>query len=101
MNITVEGRRPRGRPKTRWLDSIEDDMRFLKLSVDDVYDRRKWRNRTKNANPRRWETGQVEEELCLVQARFAKLVRYWSDAETLSEVFIADVAESRNASHSA
>ncbi|EYC43534.1 hypothetical protein Y032_0490g2377 [Ancylostoma ceylanicum] len=31
MNTTVEGRRPRGRPKTRWLDRIEDDMRLLKL----------------------------------------------------------------------
>ncbi|KIH65310.1 hypothetical protein ANCDUO_04367 [Ancylostoma duodenale] len=39
MYITVEGRRPRGRPKTRWLDRIEDDMRLLGLNVDDVFDR--------------------------------------------------------------
>ncbi|KIH44030.1 hypothetical protein ANCDUO_25956 [Ancylostoma duodenale] len=57
MNITVEGRRPRGRPKTRWLDRIEDDMRLLGLNVDDVFDQRKWHNRTRNADPRRWETG--------------------------------------------
>ncbi|KIH58301.1 hypothetical protein ANCDUO_11495 [Ancylostoma duodenale] len=35
MNITVEGRRPRGRPKTRWLDRIEADMRLLGLNVDE------------------------------------------------------------------
>ncbi|EYC13548.1 hypothetical protein Y032_0043g779 [Ancylostoma ceylanicum] len=57
VNTTVEGRRPRGRPKTRWLDRIGDDMRLLKLSVDDVFDRRKWHNRTRNADPRPWETG--------------------------------------------
>ncbi|KIH42787.1 hypothetical protein ANCDUO_27224 [Ancylostoma duodenale] len=50
MNITVGGRRPRGRPKTRWLDRIEDDMRLLGLNVDDMFERRKWRNRTRNAD---------------------------------------------------
>ncbi|KIH61209.1 hypothetical protein ANCDUO_08523 [Ancylostoma duodenale] len=32
MNITVDGRRQRGRPKTRWLDRIEEDMRVMKLT---------------------------------------------------------------------
>ncbi|EYC37522.1 hypothetical protein Y032_0783g2326 [Ancylostoma ceylanicum] len=46
MSTTVEGRRPRRRPKTQWLDRIEDDMWLLKLSVDE----------TRKADPRPWET---------------------------------------------
>ncbi|KAL6735401.1 hypothetical protein Aduo_005846 [Ancylostoma duodenale] len=30
---------------------------YSHLTVNDVYDRRKWRNRTRNADLRRWETG--------------------------------------------
>ncbi|EYC06062.1 hypothetical protein Y032_0078g1174 [Ancylostoma ceylanicum] len=36
-------------------------MRLLKLSVDDMFDQTKWRNRTRNADPRPWETGWEEE----------------------------------------
>ncbi|EYC26019.1 hypothetical protein Y032_0011g1515 [Ancylostoma ceylanicum] len=57
MNTTVEGRTLRGRPKIRWLDRIKDDMLLLNLSMDDVFDRGKWRNRTRNADPRPWKTG--------------------------------------------
>ncbi|EYC10880.1 hypothetical protein Y032_0053g2350 [Ancylostoma ceylanicum] len=57
MNITVEGRRPRGRPKTRWLDRIEEDMRLLKLTDEDAFNRGKWRNHTRNADPCSWEHG--------------------------------------------
>ncbi|KIH69212.1 hypothetical protein ANCDUO_00449 [Ancylostoma duodenale] len=57
MNITVDGSRPRGRPKTRWLDRIEEDMRLLKLTTGDAFDRRKWRNHTRNADPNPWEDG--------------------------------------------
>ncbi|EYC34345.1 hypothetical protein Y032_0001g372 [Ancylostoma ceylanicum] len=56
MNITVEGRRPRRRPKTRWLVRTEDDMWLLKLRTNDVSDRRKWRNCTGNADPKPWKT---------------------------------------------
>ncbi|KIH64225.1 hypothetical protein ANCDUO_05466 [Ancylostoma duodenale] len=51
MNITVDGRRPRGRPKTRWLDRIEEDKRLLNLTDDDAFNRRKWRNYTRFADP--------------------------------------------------
>ncbi|EYB81101.1 hypothetical protein Y032_0392g575 [Ancylostoma ceylanicum] len=52
MNTTVEGCRPRGRPKTRWLDMIEDYVRLRELNVNDAFDRRKWCNLTRNADPR-------------------------------------------------
>ncbi|KIH53526.1 hypothetical protein ANCDUO_16341, partial [Ancylostoma duodenale] len=52
-----DGSRPRGRPKTRWLDGIEEDMRLLKLTTGDALDRTKWRNHTRNADPNPWENG--------------------------------------------
>ncbi|KIH66005.1 hypothetical protein ANCDUO_03664 [Ancylostoma duodenale] len=55
MNITADGGRPRGRPKTRWLDRIEEDMRLLKLKDDDAFNQTKWRNHTRNAVPNLWE----------------------------------------------
>ncbi|KIH45907.1 hypothetical protein ANCDUO_24043 [Ancylostoma duodenale] len=33
MNITVDGGRPGGMSKTRWLDMIKEDMRLLKLTT--------------------------------------------------------------------
>ncbi|KIH62935.1 hypothetical protein ANCDUO_06774 [Ancylostoma duodenale] len=62
MNITVDGGRPRGRPKTRWLDRIEEDMMVLKLTEEDAFNRRKWRNQTRYADPSSWEYGQEEEK---------------------------------------
>ena len=35
----VQGRRKRGRPKRRWLDKVNDDIKEKGLSADDVYDR--------------------------------------------------------------
>ncbi|KIH69558.1 hypothetical protein ANCDUO_00092 [Ancylostoma duodenale] len=55
MNITVDRRRPRGRLKTRWLDRIEEDMRVLKLAEEDTFNRKKWRNHTRYADPSSWK----------------------------------------------
>ena len=35
-------RRKRGRPKRRWLDKVEDDIKEKGLSADDVYDHATW-----------------------------------------------------------
>ena len=42
-NIRVEGRRPVGRPRKTWLESVEADMAELEIDKEDVYDRSKWR----------------------------------------------------------
>jgi hypothetical protein len=51
LELNVEGRRPRGRPYTRWLDRLKDDMRLSNLTCRDAADRIKWRNRCKQADP--------------------------------------------------
>ena len=39
----VEGRRPVGRPRKTWLESVEVDMAELEIDNEDVHDRSKWR----------------------------------------------------------
>ena len=43
MEYRVEGRRPVGRPRMTWLESVEVDMAELGIDKEDVHDRSKWR----------------------------------------------------------
>ncbi|VDO19219.1 unnamed protein product [Heligmosomoides polygyrus] len=47
LNFEVIGKRPRGRPKQRWLDTLHAD-----LKITGVYpDRERWRHNTRIADP--------------------------------------------------
>ena len=41
MEYRVEGRRPVGRPRRTWLESVEADMAELEIDREDVHDRKK------------------------------------------------------------
>ena len=43
MEMKVQGRRKRGRPDIRWLDSVKHDIKDKGLSADKVYDHATWR----------------------------------------------------------
>ena len=43
MEYRVEGRRPLGRPRKTWLESVEADMAELEIVKEDVHDISKWR----------------------------------------------------------
>ena len=43
MEYRVEGRRPVGRPRKTWLESVEADMAELEIDKEDVHNRKKWR----------------------------------------------------------
>ena len=43
MGYRVEGRRPVGRPKGTWLESVEADMAEHEIDKEDAHDRRTWR----------------------------------------------------------
>ena len=43
IQMKVQGRRKRGRPKRRWLDKVKDDIKEKGLSVEEVYDHATWR----------------------------------------------------------
>ena len=53
MGYTVEGRRPVGRPRKTWLESVEADMAEPGIDKEGVHDRRKWRRNVmkRNSNP--------------------------------------------------
>ena len=51
MVMKVQGRRERGRPKRRWLDTVKDDIKEKGLSADDVYDRASWRRMSSYIDP--------------------------------------------------
>ena len=43
MEFRVEGRRPVGRPRRTWVESVEADMAELEIGKEDVHDMKKWR----------------------------------------------------------
>ena len=53
MEFRVEGRRPVGRPRRTWLESVEADMAELEIDKEDVHDRKKWRGNVmkRKSNP--------------------------------------------------
>ena len=43
LGMEIPGRRRRGRPKMKWMDRVESDMKELELDVEDAMDRTRWR----------------------------------------------------------
>ena len=51
MAMEVPGKRRRGRPKRRWMDSIRNDLSEKELSREDTQDRAKWRSLIRHIDP--------------------------------------------------
>ena len=51
MEMKVQGRRKRGRPKRRWLDNVRDNMKENGLSGEELYDRATWRRMSSHIDP--------------------------------------------------
>ena len=51
MDIEIPGRRPRGRPRGRWRDLVNRDMRELRVVPEDADDRNLWRRRITTVPP--------------------------------------------------
>ena len=52
MEMEVEGTRRRGRPKTRWKDNIDRDMKEKNINADMVNNRNVWRRLIHNGDPK-------------------------------------------------
>uniref|UniRef100_A0A914WA90 Reverse transcriptase domain-containing protein n=1 Tax=Plectus sambesii TaxID=2011161 RepID=A0A914WA90_9BILA len=50
-HLEFDGQRPRGRPKQRWQDTINADIKIIHLCSDDALDRAKWRSMIRKADP--------------------------------------------------
>ena len=53
MEYRVEGRRPVGRPRRTWLESLEQVIAEFEIDREDVYNRKKWRKNVmkRKSNP--------------------------------------------------
>jgi hypothetical protein len=51
QRMEIDGKRPRGRPRRRWMDIIKDDMKVCGVMEHDTADRKKWRQKTRKADP--------------------------------------------------
>ena len=64
LQMVPPGRRKRGRPKQRWMDSVNRDMRAIGTTKEEVHDRTGWRKigdhmirkDDKGNQPRGWDT---------------------------------------------
>ena len=48
MIMEVEGKRPRGRPKKTWWETIQSDMKKVGLKTQDAVNRTVWRRRLRS-----------------------------------------------------
>ena len=55
VDMRVPGKRPRGRPRGRWMDCVRRDMRELRFTPEDAQVRTFWRSRIRAADPIYWE----------------------------------------------
>ena len=51
LDLTVPGKRPLGRPKKRYMDTIREDMRSADVTNADAADRANWRSKCKRPDP--------------------------------------------------
>ncbi|VDP31243.1 unnamed protein product [Heligmosomoides polygyrus] len=51
FGLEVSGKRPRGRPKQRWSDTLHTDMKVTDVHPDQAHDRERWRHDTRRADP--------------------------------------------------
>uniref|UniRef100_W6NDS5 Endonuclease-reverse transcriptase HmRTE-e01 n=1 Tax=Haemonchus contortus TaxID=6289 RepID=W6NDS5_HAECO len=51
LNLDVSGKRPRGRPKQRWLDTLHEDLKAVNIHPDQAFNREKWRQHIRKADP--------------------------------------------------
>ncbi|VDO64497.1 unnamed protein product [Heligmosomoides polygyrus] len=51
LNIDVPGKRPKGRPRQRWIDTLHMDLKEAGIHHDQTFNRAKWRHHTRGADP--------------------------------------------------
>ena len=50
-DMRVPGKRPRGRPRGRWMDGVRRDMQTLRITPEDAQDRTFWKSRIRATDP--------------------------------------------------
>ena len=63
MECKFEGRRPVGRPRRTWLESVEADIAEFEIDREDVQDRKKWRRDVIRGSPTLSENGLLTDNI--------------------------------------
>ena len=50
-DMRVPGKRPRGRPRGRWMDGVRRDTQVLRITPEDAQDRKFWKSRIRAVDP--------------------------------------------------
>ena len=51
LSFELPGRRPRGRPKRRFMDEVKEDMKLVGVREEDAQDRVRWRQLIRCGDP--------------------------------------------------
>ncbi|PIO64193.1 hypothetical protein TELCIR_14187 [Teladorsagia circumcincta] len=51
LRLDVSAKRPKGRPKQRWLDTMHTDLKSVNIHPDQAFNREKWRRYIRKADP--------------------------------------------------
>ena len=51
VDMRVPGKRPRGRPRGRWMECVRRDMQALRITPEDAQDKTFWKSRIRAADP--------------------------------------------------
>ena len=51
LEMELPGRRPRGRPKNRYMDAVKEGMQVVGVRIEDTKNRLKWKTVIRCGNP--------------------------------------------------
>ena len=71
VDMRVPGKRPRGRPRGRWVDCVRRDMQTLRITLEDAQDRTFWKSRIRAADHHLVGKGEEEEQCIFKELRFS------------------------------
>ena len=63
VDMIMPVKRPRGRPRGRWIDCVRRDMQELRITPEDAQDRTFWKSRIRAADPTYWENAKKKKNV--------------------------------------
>ncbi|KAK6017636.1 hypothetical protein OSTOST_16839 [Ostertagia ostertagi] len=78
LSLEVDGKRPRGRPRQRWLDTINEDMKTAQLRSEDALNRTKWRSSIRTTDPTQRDHLKKRDQKCSTTKNSTSGISFYS-----------------------